>query len=164
VPHPHGEVPLARAVAERLAIPGPAFPRRHLLLRRPDVAGAEHPAAEPDALQDAEAPRVRGHVLRHLVVAREAPPLVVGLGRVRRRRPREVGEPVRGRRRLQPRGGQRPVPHAAHGGAGLEDHGAEALGQRVLACRQAARPCSDDRYAFLLRVHLFASCVYSLAE
>lgn len=145
---PHGEVPLARAVAERLAIPGPAFPRRHLLLRRPDVAGAEHPAAEPDALQDAEAPRVRGHVLRHLVVAREEP--LVGRGR----RPREVGEPVGGRRRLQPRGGQRPVPHAADGGAGLEDLGAEALGQRLLACRQAARPGSDDRHAFFLCVHL----------
>ena len=49
---PHGEMPLAGAVAERLAVPGPPLPRGHLPLRRADVAGAEHLAPEPDALQD----------------------------------------------------------------------------------------------------------------
>ena len=149
---PHGEVPLARAVAERLAVPGPPLPRGHLPLRRADVAGAEHLAPEPDALQDAEAPRVRVQVLQHLVVAREE---ALGRGGVRRRRPREVGEPVRGRRRLQPRRGERPPPHAADTGGALEDHGAEPLGEGVLACRQAARAGADDRHAFLRCLHLF---------
>uniref|UniRef100_A0A0A9DPH1 Uncharacterized protein n=1 Tax=Arundo donax TaxID=35708 RepID=A0A0A9DPH1_ARUDO len=80
----HGEVPLARAVAERLAVPRPPLPRRHLPLRRPDVAGAEHLAAEPDALQDAEVARVHGQVLQHLVMARGP----IGRGDVHR--PREV--------------------------------------------------------------------------
>ena len=58
----HREVPLPVAGAEGVAVPGPLLPRRHVLLADAAVLHPDHPAAEPDAAEHAEAARVRVQV------------------------------------------------------------------------------------------------------
>ena len=141
----HREVPLPVAGAEGGAVPGPLLPRRHVLLADAAVLHPDHPAAEPDAAEHAEAARVRVQVGHHLAVVREH--LRDGL------RPREVRVLVQRPRRLQRRAVRHARPHAAEDGVGLEDDGAAAALQEVLARGQAAHAGADDGHPLLVHDH-----------
>lgn len=86
--------------------------------------------------------RVRLQVPQHLLVS--------GARLRDARRPREVGEPVFPGGGLEPGGGQGVRPEAADAGLGLEDDGAEAALQHVLAGRQAADARPHDNYPLLV--------------
>lgn len=122
-----GEAPSATLHgSERRPIAGPLIPAHDLFLGRTEVLDAQHLAVEPDVLEEVERTRVRPYVLHDPAVAWVRLPRAL-------RRPRQVREPERRRRRLEPRGLQGVRPHSANASVGLEHHRPEPLVEGVLA-------------------------------